>query len=50
MLGFLTDIFVAKKIELLEHFVLNPHSFFSSDITFEIMLEETLCVGSHLSP
>lgn len=43
MLGFLNDIPVAKQIELSEHFILKLHSFFSSDITFEIMLEEAFC-------
>lgn len=45
ILGFLTDILVPKQTEPSEHFIyLKLHSFFSlSDITFEIMLEETFC-------
>lgn len=42
MVGFLTDKLVAKQIELWEHFILKLH-FFWSDITFEIMLQETFC-------
>lgn len=49
MLGFLTDILVAKQIELSEHFILKLHSFFLSDSTFEIMLEETFVAGSQCS-
>lgn len=49
MLGFLTDIFVAKKIELSEHFILNPHSFFEVIVHLKSCLKKH-CVGSHFSP